>query len=299
MSAPPRLEPMALKHRRVQRSALRQLLRNLPLLPLAVMVAFILAAVLAPWIAPQPPTLVNLSASLTPPAWQRGGTPTYLLGTDKLGRDILSRIIWGARVTLIVMVTTIAGAGAFGVSLGLLAGFRRGWVEALLMRLVEIQLSLPTILVALLFGVIFRPGLGPLLIVIMLNLWAIYARVTHAESLALSHREFITAARMIGASQWHILLRHILPNLINNVVVVATSQMAGVGLMGASLSYLGVGMPPPTPEWGLMVAEGQQVLTKAWWVATMPGVALALVVLSAYWMGDWLRDYLDPTLRRK
>lgn len=285
--------------RGAERDSLKTLLRNMPLLPVAILIVFVLAALVAPLIAPHSPTTVNLSKSLTPPVWQTGGDPTYILGTDQLGRDILSRIIWGARVTLTVMVAAVIGAGAIGVLLGLIAGFRRGWIETVLMRVVDLQLSLPTILLALLFGVIFKPGLTPLLVVIILNLWATYARQTHAETVTLAERDFVTAARAIGATEPHILFKYIWPNLINSIVVVATSQIASVGLMAASLSFLGVGVPPPTPEWGLMVSEGQKVLTKAWWVATLPGGALAMVVLSAFLMGDWLRDYLDPTLRRR
>jgi len=293
------LEASAAVAHQAPRGVWRLLLCRLPIAPLGILFLFVLAAFFAPWVAPHPPTAVDLSKSLTPPAWQRGGTSTYVFGTDELGRDILSRIIWGARVTLTVIVAAVVGAGAIGVALGLVAGFRRGWTETLLMRLVDLELSLPTILLALLFGVLFRPGLTPLLIVIILNLWATYARQAHAETVTLAERDFVMAVRALGATEHRILLKHILPNLVNSIVVVATSQIAAVGLMAASLSFLGVGVPPPTPEWGLMVSEGQQVLTKAWWVATFPGTALALVVLSAFLTGDWLRDYLDPTLRRR
>ncbi len=275
----------------------RRVVRRAPVLPLGVIVLLVAMAVLAPVLAPHSPTQVNLSQSFQPPVWQ-GGSGSHILGTDKLGRDILSRIMYGARISLAVAAVTICAAGTIGVALGMLAGYRHGWTENLIMRVVDIQISLPTVLLALMFAVVWGPSLRNLLILITLNLWASYARQAHAQTLSLSEREYVLAARTVGASDLRILRFHIMPNLINSIVVLATMQIASVVLMEASLSFLGVGLPPPTPAWGLMISDGRGVLEKAWWVSAMPGIALALLISSANFTGDWLRDYLDPTLRR-
>jgi peptide/nickel transport system permease protein len=222
----------------------------------------------------------------------------YPLGTDKLGRDVLTRIMYGARVSLLVAVASIGAAGIVGVLLGMVAGFRRGWTETIVMRLVDVNLSLPTILLALLFAVASGPSLRNLLIVISLSLWSYYARQAHAETLSLREREFVAAARSIGATDARLVIRYILPNLFNTMVILATLQISTVVLMEAALSFLGIGIPPPTPSWGLMISDGRNMLQTAWWVSTIPGIALAAIIVSANLLGDWLRDYLDPTLRR-
>ncbi len=277
----------------IVRAALRG---RFPILSVAVMVVFVLAAALAPVLAPHSPTKANLAASLQPPVWQ-GGTSEYILGTDKLGRDILTRIMYGARTSLIVAAISIAGAGVLGTAAGLLAGYYRGWVEALIMRWVDIMLSCPPILLALLFAVTWGASLVIVLTVVMVILWAPYARLVHAETLSIRERDYILAAHSTGVPPARILAFHIWPNLLNTVVVLATLQVGIVVLLEAGLSFLGVGIPPPTASWGIMVADGRQVLEKAWWVATIPGVTLSLLILSVNFLGDWLRDFMDPTLR--
>jgi peptide/nickel transport system permease protein len=277
--------------------ASRGVQKALPLyVAVLILVTFVVIAVAAPQLAPYSPTRVNLEESLQPPVWQ-GGTAAHLLGTDKLGRDILSRLMYGARVSLSVAAVSIGIAGSLGMLLGMLAGYYRGWVETVIMRVVDIKLSLPTILLALLFAVIWGPSLNSLLVLVMLTLWVVYARQAHAETLTITEREYIVAARTIGASTFRILIRHIMPNLLNSMVILATLQVAQVVLMEAALSFLGVGLPPPTPAWGLMIAEGRELLQKAWWVSTMPGIAMALVIISSNVLGDWFRDFSDPTLR--
>lgn len=270
--------------------------RGFPVIPVLLLVLFALVAVLAPWLAPHPPTKVDLAASFLPPFWQ-GGTTEYLLGTDKLGRDILSRIMHGASISLLVITVAIVASGVIGVVAGMLAAYRRGWTETFVMRLVDVKLSTPTVLLALLFSVVWGPSLTNLLAVIIITLWALYARQIHAETLSVKEREYVQAARLLGATDLRILFVHLLPNLMSSIVVLATLQIATVVLMEAALSFLGVGIPPPTPAWGLMIADGRDVLVRAWWVSAMPGLALSLVIFSANMVGDWLRDYYDPTLR--
>lgn len=271
-------------------------IQQAPVLPLFILATFVLLGLLAPLLAPYSPTAVDLAQSFRPPVFA-GGSTDHLLGTDKLGRDLLSRIMYGARVSLLVAATSIGAAAVIGSTLGMLAGFRRGWVETIVLRLVDVNLALPEILVALLFAVVWGPSLQNLLIVITLTLWAFYARQTHAEALSLREREYVLGARTIGVSDAGILRRYILPNMMNSLVVLATLQVATIVLMESALSFLGVGVPPPTPSWGGMIAEGRNVLKSAWWVSALPGVALALVIVAANLVGDWLRDYLDPTLR--
>jgi peptide/nickel transport system permease protein len=273
-----------------------RLLREAPLLPLAILLLFLLSALLAPIVAPYNPTRVSLSDSFLPPL-SHSGANFYLFGTDKLGRDILSRILFGAQVSLIVIVAGICLSSVIGIMLGLLAGYLRGWVETLIMRAVDVMLSTPTILLALIFSVIWGPSLLNLLLVIILTFWSIYTRQAQAETLSVKERDYVLAVRALGASNLRILLFHVLPNLANSLVVLATLQVAVVVLTEAALSFLGVGIPPPTPAWGSMIAEGRDVLEKAWWVSAMPGLALSLVILAANLAGDWLRDYLDPTMR--
>ena len=267
-----------------------------PIVSMTLMMAFVLAAVLAPVLAPHSPTKAKLSVSLQPPVWQ-GGTGEYILGTDKLGRGILTRIMYGARTSLTVAALSIAGAGVLGTAAGLLAGYYRGWVEVLIMRWVDIMLSVPPVLLALLFSVTWGASFTIVLTVVMVILWAPYARLVHAETLSVRERDYILAAHVVGVPAPRILLLHIAPNLLNTVVILATLQVGIVVLLEAGLSFLGVGIPPPTASWGIMVSDGRQVLEKAWWVATIPGITLSLLILSVNFLGDWLRDFTDPTLR--
>jgi|FaiFalDrversion2_1042247.scaffolds.fasta_scaffold00055_4 peptide/nickel transport system permease protein len=263
----------------------------------SVLLAFVLVGVLAPWLAPHDPMAQNLVERLRPPVWQAGGGREHLLGTDGLGRDVLSRLVHGARISLTVVGIAVPLSATLGACLGLLAGYRGGLLAAMAMRAADIQLALPAVLVAVLLAGLMGPSLRNVLIIIVAFGWPSYARVVRGEVLSLRERDFVTAARVLGASDGHIMWRHLLPNFVNSVVVLATIQVAAVVLIEAALSFLGVGVPIGTPSWGMMVAEGRDYIRIAWWLVTFPGLAIALVCLMANLLGDWLRDWIDPRLR--
>ena len=227
-----------------------------------------------------------------------GGSTEFLLGTDHLGRDLLSRVIFGARISLIVSLVTLGVGGTLGVILGLVAGWYGGWTDELLMRLVDIILSLPLILVALVLVVAVGQSLEIIVLVLALWIWPRFARMVRGEVLQLKSMDYVALARVAGASTWRILFKHLLPGTTNTLIVVATLQVGIVILVEATLSFLGAGIPPPEPAWGSMVADGRDRLSDAWWIATVPGVAILLTVMSLNLFGDWLRDKLDPRLRQ-
>ena len=277
--------------------ALRQL-RRYPLVPLAMLTfLLVIPAVLAPQVAPHDPLKGSLANRLKAPAWQEGGSLAYPLGTDKLGRDILSRMIHGARVSLVVSLVAIVVGGALGTAMGLISGYFGRWVDAVIMRLVDISLSLPTILLALVLVAAVGPSFATVIIVLVVLLWARYARLVRAETLSIKERDFIARARVAGASHARIMARYIFPNLVNSLVVLATLQVGYVILLESALSFLGAGLPRPTPAWGLMIADGRELIVTAWWVSMFPGLAIMLTVLALNLLGDWLRDHLDPKLR--
>ena len=257
----------------------------------------VLPGIFAPQLAPHNPLRGSLSARLKPPMWVAGGSITYPLGTDKVGRDILSRIIYGARVSLSVSIVAIVVSGAIGVTFGLIAGYFGGKIDALVMRLVDISLGLPTILIALVFVAVVGPSFGTVIIVTSFLLWARYARQVRGETLSIRERDFIARARVAGASHLRIMFRYIFPNVINSLTVLATVQIGAIILLESTLSFLGAGIPRPTPTWGSMIADGRDLIVVAWWIAFFPGLAIMLTVLSLNLLGDWLRDYLDPKLR--
>jgi peptide/nickel transport system permease protein len=277
--------------------AMRQA-RRYPLVPVAIlMFMLVIPAVFAHQVAPYDPLKGSLAKRLTPPVWQERGTIEHLLGTDKVGRDILSRIIHGARVSLMVSLVAIFVGGALGTALGLISGYFGGWVDAVLMRLVDISLSLPTILLALVLVAAVGPSFSTVIIVLVILLWARYARLVRGETLSIKERDFIARARVAGASHTRIMTRYIFPNVVNSLVVLATLQVGYVILLESALSFLGAGLPRPTPAWGLMIADGRELIVTAWWVSMFPGLAIMLTVLSLNLLGDWLRDHLDPKLR--
>ena len=272
--------------------------RRYPLVPLALLTfLLVIPALFAPQVAPYDPLQGSLSKRLKPPAWQQGGSIDHPLGTDKLGRDMLSRIIYGARVSLAVSLVAIFVGGIIGTVLGMISGYFGGWVDALLMRLVDISLSLPTILLALVLVAAVGPSFGTVITILMIFLWARYARLVRGETLSIKERDFIARARVAGASHIRIMARYIFPNVVNSLVVLATLQVGYVILLESTLSFLGAGLPRPTPAWGLMIADGRELIVTAWWVSMFPGLAIMLTVLSLNLLGDWLRDHLDPKLR--
>lgn len=266
---------------------------------LVVTMLLLIAAIFAPWIAPYDPLVGVLEQRLMPPAWQDGGSWNHVLGTDVLGRDILSRLLYGARASLAVCALAILFAGAIGSTLGIVAGYVGGWIEAIIMRTVDLAISLPVILIALLFGVLFGPSFTNIIIIISLLLWSQFARMARGETLKARAQDYVDLARTAGCSQLSIMWRHILPNVAGSLIVLATLQVGTVIIMEASLSFLGVGVPPPWPAWGSMIADGRSYVVSAWWLCIFPGFAVLLTVLSMNLLGDALTDLLNPSLRRE
>lgn len=269
-----------------------------PILPLGILVfLLVIPAVFAPQVAPHDPLRGSLAKRLKPPVWAQGGTIEHPLGTDKMGRDVLSRIIYGSRISLMVSVVAIGVGGIIGTSLGLMSGYFGGKLDALIMRMVDISLSLPTILLALVLVAAVGPSFGTVITVIAVLLWARYARLVRGETLSIKEYDYIARARVAGASHFRIMARYILPNVVNSLIVLATLQVGYVILLESTLSFLGAGIPRPTPAWGVMVADGRELIVTAWWVSMFPGLAIMLTVLALNLLGDWLRDHLDPKLK--
>ncbi len=269
-----------------------------PFVSIAILFFFLVLPSLVPdLMAPHDPLQGVFADRLRPPVFF-GGTWEYPLGTDQLGRDILSRIIHGASVSLSVSLTGIFLGGLVGTTLGMIAGYFGGAVDAIIMRLVEVTMSIPLILLGLVLALSLGSSFQSIIIVIVLVLWAYYARQIRGEVLTIRERVFIDRARVAGASHLRILIRHIFPNIVNTLIVLATLQVAVVIIMEATLSFLGLGLPRPFPAWGLMVADGRTLIVRAWWIAFFPGLSIMLVVLALNVLGDWLRDRLDPKLRQ-
>jgi peptide/nickel transport system permease protein len=242
--------------------------------------------------------LRSLRRRFTPPVWDERGGWAHPLGTDRLGRDMLARIMYGARVSLAAGVVTVLLATVIGAAVGLVAGYYGGRVDAVLMRITDATMSFPVILLALILAVTVGPSFFNVVLAIAVILWARYARVIRGQVLTLMELDFIAQARIAGAGAWRIITRHLAPNVMNTLVVLVTLQIGYVIIVEAALSFLGAGIPPPTPAWGSMIAEGRDFVTSAWWVSFLPGLAILLVVLAFNLLGDWLRDTLDPKLRQ-
>ena len=281
-----------------QRRRLTYELKHLPWIPLITIGIMVFAAVFAPILAPYSPTKQTLSHKLLPPAWQEEGTSEHLLGTDILGRDILSRLIHGARVSLMVASAALFSGGVLGGAFGIISGYVGGKVDTLIMRAVDATLAFPTILFALLLAVTMGQGVLTVVLAVTLILWARFARVTRGEVLALKTNDYIALARIHGCSSFRIMAVHIMPNVFNTFMVMLTLHVGLVILTEASLSFLGAGIPPPTPSWGQMVADGRAKVASAWWISIIPGLAITMVVIAFNVFGDWLRDRLDPKLRQ-
>lgn len=256
-----------------------------------------LAALAAPWLAPHDPERQSLRARLAAPTLKAPDGRAHLLGTDHLGRDVLSRLIWGSRVSLTVGVAAVVVGGLVGSLLGLVAGVRGGWTDTVIMTLADAQLAFPFILLAIGIIAVLGPSFPTLVVVIGLSGWVAYARILRGQVLVLRSREFVDAIHALGGSLTRIVLRHIVPNVLSSIVVIATLELARAIVLEATLSFLGLGVQPPTPSWGGMVHEGREYLDSAWWIATFPGLVLMATSLVVSRTGDWLRDLLDPTLR--
>jgi len=272
--------------------------RGVPWIPIFIITVMVTMALFAPLLAPYSPIDQTLRDKLIPPFWVEGGSMQYILGTDAFGRDILSRLIYGARVSLIVATLALVAGGGVGLMIGIVAGYFGGVIDNALMRLVDAAFTFPAILFALLLAVTMGQGLGTLVLAISLLLWASFARVLRGEVLALKQRDFVALAKVRGCSSLRIMLTHIFPNVLNTFMVLVTLNIGVVIIAEASLSFLGAGIPPPTPTWGLMVSDGRGRIAEAWWVSLIPGIAITLLVLSVNLFGDWLRDRLDPRLRQ-
>ena len=267
-------------------------------LGLVVFLLLILVAIFAPLIAPFPPELQFRDSIRTPPSWLAGGKPQFLIGTDEVGRDILSRLIHGARYSLFIGFFVVLGAMLVGVTLGLIAGYFRGWVDALIMRIMDIILAFPSLLLALVLVAILGPGLFNAMIAIALVLQPHFARLTRAAVMSEKNREYVTSARLAGAGHLRVMFATILPNCLGPLIVQATLSFSNAILEVAALGFLGMGAQPPTPEWGTMLARAREFITSAWWIVTWPGVAILVTVLAINLIGDGLRDALDPKLKR-
>lgn len=271
--------------------------RRTALFGLVVVIVVGFTALFAPWLVPFDPLEQDITQRLRTPGWQDASGRVHLLGTDHLGRDILARIINGSRIALLVGLSAVAISGFLGLTIGLVSGYFGGGVDDLFMRLADIQLAFPFILLAIAVIGVLGPSLGNIIVVIGVSSWVVYARVVRGEVLSLREREFVQAAVALGSRDWRILFRHVLPNAFTPWLVVATLDMARVIVVESALSFLGLGVQPPTPTWGGMLADGRVYLSTAWWLATFPGLAILVTVLGINLLGDGLRDTLDPRLK--
>ncbi|MCQ3803765.1 MAG: ABC transporter permease [bacterium] len=273
---------------------------KVPWIPICIIVfLLLLPALLADVITVHDPLRGVLADRLTPPAWIEGGSWTYPLGTDKLGRDILTRIIYGARISLTVASLTILVGASVGTTLGLMAGYFGGWIDRVVSWLIDTFLSLPIVLLALVIVAAIGPSFITIVTIIAITMWAYFARQVRGDTLAVRESEYVARSKVAGSRPWRILLRHVLPNVANTLIVLATLQVGVVILSESSLSFIGAGIPRPNPSWGVMVADGRDQVLIAWWISLFPGLAILLVVLSLNLLGDWLRDFLDPKMRQR
>jgi peptide/nickel transport system permease protein len=269
------------------------------LIPMLILAFVTLVAIFADFIAPHDPQVGQLGQRFKPPFWQAGGTVEYLLGTDHLGRDVLSRLIFGARVSMVVGITAVFIAGTLGTLLGILSGYLGRWVDQVIMRVTDAWLALPALTFAIFLAAVTGPSEMNIIIILGAVYWTRYARVIRGEVLSLKERDFVRLAIVAGCSKRTIMLRHMLPNVINSAIVIATLMLGVVIISEASLSFLGVGVPPPKPAWGLMLADGKKGLMAGyWWLTVFPCTCIVLMVLSANLLGDWLRVKFDPQLRQ-
>ena len=274
------------------------MLQRWPVSSIIILSVLFVAAVGAPWVAPYDPARDGALDDRHIPPMFFGGTAEHILGTDHLGRDTLTRLIYGARISMMVAAIVLVIGGGFGTLVGLVSGYFGGWVDEILMRIVDIKFSLPLILIALALAIIWGASIQLLMGLLAFLIWGSFARQVRGEALVLKETDYVKLARVAGASTTRILHKHIFPGVMNTVIVVATFQVGSVILAEASLSFLGAGIPPPTPAWGSMASAGRLYITTAWWVTLIPGLAIALTVIAFTLLGDWIRDKVDPRLRQ-
>ncbi|MCU1503345.1 MAG: peptide transporter permease [Ilumatobacteraceae bacterium] len=292
-SADPTIEPP--EHTILPRPRRRR--RRLPYISGSILTLFVLTGLFGPFLAPYDPETLQLGASLQPPVFA-SGTRAHLLGTDQLGRDELSRLIYGARISLLVALAVVLLAGVVGVTVAVVAGYKGGRLDAFLMRTTDASMAFPVLLLAIVIVGVFGPSTTNVIVILAIAGWPSYARVLRSEVLRLRSQDFVTQSKAMGGGSRWVILRHVLPNIVPTLLVLASLQMGVAIIAEGSLSFLGIGVPPPAPSWGGMLADGRSNITQAWWLATIPGVALSLTVLAANMMGDWLRVHNDPTTRK-
>lgn len=266
---------------------------------LAFLVLLVLMAIFAPLVAPYDPAAQSLMDRLQPPSWLEGGSSAHFLGTDNLGRDVLSRLIFGSRISMLVGVSVVAIAGAFGVLAGLISGYKGGRTDSIIMRVVDTQVAFPGLLMALIILAVVGPSVTTVIVVLAINGWMVFARVTRGAVLSVKEREYVEAAEMIGARSSRVIFRHVLPGLTAPLFTLAILEFARIVLAEAALSFLGLGVQPPLTSWGLDVAIGRNYIFNSWWLVTFPGIAIALTVLSANMLASWLRIRTNPFAREK
>ncbi|MDV3251074.1 ABC transporter permease [Devosia sp. BK] len=290
--------PMSHRRREFRRAIRSMVQAKWPVVAALILFCVAIAALFGPWISPLDPNRQDIMMRLADPLTEGRRDAFFLLGTDGLGRDVFSRLLYGARVSLLVGICAILVGGTIGVIAGLLAGYFGGWIDDVIMRLGDIQLAFPFILLAIMFLVILGPGVVNIIIVLGVGQWVTYARIVRAQTLSIREKEYVEAARALGDSTFLIIFRTILPNIIAPLTVIASFNVASVILSEASLSFLGLGVPPDVPTWGAMLADSRdQLMANKWWLAFFPGMAIVLTVLSFNILGDWLRDFLDPRLK--
>ena len=275
-----------------------RIFREWPIVPGALVALLIIAAVAAPWISPHDPLRGDLFKSGLPPVWDERGDSSHLLGTDIQGRDVLSRVIYGARISLIVAAVVLTTGGIVGTIVGIVAGYYGGQVDELLMRIVDFTLAVPFLLIALVVVIVFEQSLTVLMTLLAIFSWGGFARQIRAETLSLKTRDYVAQGQVMGATTFRIMFRHIFPGVVNTLIVVSTLRVGSLILSLSILSYLGAGIRPPTAEWGLMVAQGRSYISVEWWITFFPGMAIFLTVFAMNFLGDWLRDRFDPHLRQ-
>jgi peptide/nickel transport system permease protein len=276
-----------------------RILRNTgAIIPIIIFVLMFFTAAFANFLAPYPYDETNLPERRMPPAFIEGGSMKHILGTDTLGRDVLSRAIWGARISLSVSLLAIAITAVIGTTLGIIAGYMGGRIDAFIMRITDIAMAFPMLLLAILLAVSLGPGFFTVIFALSVLGWSGYARIIRGETLRIRSSDYVLQAQVIGASAWRIMLRHIFPNIMNILIIGITLSVGTMILAESGMSYLGVGIPAPMPSWGSMVSDGRNDLDLAWWISTFPGILIGLVVLSGNFLGDWLRDKMDPRLRQ-
>ena len=282
----------------MNRGAIR-FMREWPVLPVIILVILAVFAIFASFLSPHDPTLGKLNERAIPPAWLEGGSTRFLLGSDTLGRDVFSRIMYGTRVSLAVAGIVLVGGAVGGTALGMISGWFGGQVDEILMRVVDFMMATPFILVALVLVIVFGPSVELIITLLIVFSWDSFGRQIRGETLQLKTRDYIAAAQISGASTYRILYKHLLPGVFNTVLVIMSLRVGNLIITESILSYLGVGIPPPTPAWGLMVAEGRDYLNTAWWISFFPGLAILFTVLAFNFLGDWMRDRFDPRLRQQ